>query len=85
MQKRHPMQRCSSCIVIPSGSLNVALVGQTRTQGGLSQWLHSTKNGISLMCSLIYLLSWPGKARSYAACQIHLISSFLLTDPSAFR
>ena len=37
MQKRQPMQRCMSCMVMPFFSLKVALVGQTRTQGGFSQ------------------------------------------------
>src|SRR5512135_1266241 len=85
MQNRQPMQRCMSCIVIPFGSLNVALVGHTRTHGGFSQWLHSTRKGISLRCSSMNLFGWNGNAFSYAVFHIHLISFFVSTLPSGFR
>ena len=35
MQKRQPMQRCQSIMTMPSSRRKVALVGHTRTQGGL--------------------------------------------------
>ena len=41
---RQPMQRSSSCMVMPSGVLNIAfgVTGQALTQGASVQWLHST-------------------------------------------
>ncbi len=41
------MQRCMSIITIPSARFQVACVGQTLTQGGLSQWLQRTSVGRS--------------------------------------
>ena len=40
------MQRCQSIITTPSSRFQVAWVGQTRTHGGSSQWLHSTSRGV---------------------------------------
>ena len=39
MQALQPMQRLVSKSTIPSGRLNIAVVGQTSTHGGSSQWL----------------------------------------------
>src|SRR5574341_850363 len=79
MQNRQPMQRCMSIITMPSClRLNVAWVGQTRTQAGFSQWLQSTIKGISLIFSSMYGFSWSGNALSYFSFHIHLISSLML-------
>ena len=39
------MHRCSSIVTMPFARFHVACVGQTRTHGGLSQWLHRTSAG----------------------------------------
>src|SRR3989304_1888565 len=83
MQNRQPMQRCMSIITMPSSCLlKVALVGQTRTQAGFSQWLQRTRKGFSLRLSSMYGFSCCGKACSYVSFQIHLISFFMSTLPS---
>src|SRR3989304_1393988 len=41
-QYLQPMQVLSSCTTMPSARCHVAPVGHPETQGGSSQWLHST-------------------------------------------
>ena len=51
------MQRCQSIITMPSSRFQVACVGQTRTQGGLSQWLQSTITGAARSGGVLVLLA----------------------------
>jgi len=51
------------------------LGGQTRTQGGWSQWLQRTMTGFSFSGSSRYGCSCSGKTAFKGSFQIHLISS----------
>jgi len=73
------MQRCQSIITTPSSRFQVAPVGQTRVQGGLSQWLQKTRTWASRRCSAWNALLWSWSASSKGSFQIHLTSSLGLS------
>jgi len=73
MQYRHPMQRCQSIMTMPSSLFHVARVGQTRTQGGLSQWLQKRGTRVSLNAAAWYSFCSEGKELLKEAFQPHSI------------
>ncbi len=72
------MQRCMSIMTIPSGRFQVAFVGQTRTHGGLSQWLQSTTKSVFARSLRSRPSRSSGKAFLNGSFHIHFISCRLL-------
>src|SRR4030066_1959754 len=68
------MQRCWSIFTIPSGRFLVAWVGHTRTHGGLSQWLQSTRTFLPALPFSRYGWDSAAKVSLKDSFQIHLIS-----------
>ena len=81
-RNRQPMQRCSSCMVMPFGSLNVALVGRNPDAGRIITVIAEHQEGPILRVPAHIFVVLAGNERSYAAFQIHLISFFRSTVPS---
>src|SRR5512142_606428 len=75
-QYRHPMQRCMSIITMPSARFQVDCVGQTRTHGGLSQWLQRTSVDRSRISAVVYGVTRSANTCSNCSFQTHFTSCF---------